>query len=774
MNNPKSAPKNDPIATIPKSKKRRHFILSALGIGSALIVGWGVLPARQRLHTSVPWSRKDGAIVLNGWIKIDQSGVVTVAMPRCEMGQGVHTALPMLVAEEMDVALDQVRIEQAPLDKIYGNVAMLPDGLPFHVDDQGALKHGAQWLTAKLAREIGLQVTGASSSIKDAWGPMREAGATARAVLLALAAKQWGVAVEECKTSLGRVTHANGKQATYGELAKQTGTIQLSGPVVLKKPENFTLIGQAQPRRDSVLKVNGRAGFGLDARPQGLLYAAVKMSPTLGATVQSMDEAKIKGMPGVRQVLNLSSVMLPLGEAAAVAVVARSYFEAKQALEALPLVWRDSPHAKLDSAAVFKELAQKLDGEAGFTYFKAGDNAALQTPALQTAAPNQLIKAEYQVPFLAHATMEPMNCTVQVANGRVVLWVGTQVQGLAMATAAEMANVALDHVDLNVAYLGGGFGRRLELDVIRQAMAIALQTKGAPVQVIWSREQDMTHDAYRPAALARFQAVLDGKGNVLAYDNKSASGSVVHQIFKRGFGLPGMGPDKTTAEGEFDMAYEFPNQKIAHVIVPTPMPLGFWRAVGHSHNAFFKESFIDECAHAARQDPVQFRLTWLKNHPRHRAVLEAAVRAAGSAPAGRAHGVALHQSFGTIVAQVAQVSVVGTEIRVHKVFCAVDCGIAVNPNIIAQQMESGIVFGLSAALFGEITLKNGQVQQTNFHDYPVLRMNQAPEVETIIIKSAEHPEGIGEPAVPPIAPAVANAVFILTGKRLRSLPLKLV
>jgi isoquinoline 1-oxidoreductase subunit beta len=761
---------SEPIAPLPKSKKRRRFILSALGIGSALIVGWGVLPARQRLHTRIPWSRKDSAIILNGWVKIDQDGVVTVAMPRCEMGQGVYTALPMLVAEELDVALDQVRIEQAPLDKIYGNVAMFPDGLPFHVDDQGVLAQGAQWLAGKLARELGLQVTGASSSIKDAWGPMREAGATARAVLLARAAKQWGVAIEECQTRLGRVTHASGKQASYGELAQQDGSIQIPGPVALKKPENFTLIGQPRARRDSTLKVNGRAGFGVDARPQGLLYAAVKMSPTLGATVQSMDETKIKAMPGVRQVLNLSSVMVPLGEAAAVAVVARTWFEAKQALDALPVVWSDSPYAKLDSAAVFKELAQKLDSEAGFTYFKAGDNAALQT---LVQAPNQLIKAQYQAPFLAHATMEPMNCTAQVANGRVALWVGTQVQGVAMATAAEMANVALDQVDITVSYLGGGFGRRLELDVIRQALAIALQTNGAPVQVIWSREQDMTHDTYRPAALARFQALLDAKGNILAYNNKSASGSVVHQVLKRGFGLPAIGPDKTMAEGEFDMAYEFPNQKIAHVIVSTPMPLGFWRSVGHSHNAFFKESFIDECAHASGQDPVQFRLKWLKKHPRHRAVLEAAVRAAGNAPAGRAHGVALHQSFGTIVAQVAQVSVLGTEIRVHKVFCAVDCGIAVNPNIIAQQMESGIVFGLSAALLGEITLKNGQVQQTNFHDYPVLRMDQVPQVETIIIKSAEHPEGIGEPAVPPIAPAVANAVFTLTGKRLRSLPLKL-
>jgi isoquinoline 1-oxidoreductase subunit beta len=328
-------------------------------------------------------------------------------------------------------------------------------------------------------------------------------------------------------------------------------------------------------------------------------------------------------------------------------------------------------------------------------------------------------------------------------------------------------------VNLHTTYVGGGFGRRLEVDMVSQAVAIAMEAGGAPVQVIWSREEDMTHDVYRPAALARFSAALDAAGNVLAYDNRSASGSVMHQVLLRTFGLPGGGPDKTTAEGEFDMPYEFPNQRIAHVIVPTPLPLGFWRSVGHSHNAFFKESFIDELAHAAGKDPVEFRQSLLKNHPRHLAVLNAAIAKAGAPMQGHAHGVALHQSFGSIVAQVAEVSVEGKDILVRKVTCAVDCGIAVNPNLIAQQVESAVVFGLGAALFGEVTIKDGKVEQQNFHNYPVLRMNQSPQVDTIILKSAEPPEGMGEPATPPIAPAVANAVFALTGKRLRSLPLRL-
>jgi isoquinoline 1-oxidoreductase beta subunit len=383
------------------------------------------------------------------------------------------------------------------------------------------------------------------------------------------------------------------------------------------------------------------------------------------------------------------------------------------------------------------------------------------------------VSAEYRAPYLAHAAMEPVNCTAQVKDGKVHLWAPTQSPGFAVDVAAKVAGVSADNVALEVTMLGGGFGRRLDVDMMAQAVAIAKQADGYPVQMIWSREDDTTHDVYRPAALARFSATLDAAGNVLGYDNKSASGSISHQFFQRNLGLPAGGPDKTTAEGEFDMQYHFANQRIRHVIVDSPVPLGYWRSVGHSHNAFFKESFIDELAHAAGKESVAFRRELLAQHPRHLAVLNAAVAKAGVAPDGRAHGVALHQSFGTIVAQVAEVSVEGAEIRVHRVVCAIDCGLAVNPNIIAQQAESGVIFGLSAALFGAATIKDGKIEQSNFHDYPVVRLNQAPEVETIILPSSAHPEGMGEPATPPIAPAVANAVFKLTGKRLRSLPLKL-
>ncbi len=750
-----------PIAE-PKKKPRRRFLLGGAGLAGALIVGWGAILPRQRLNSSVPFPTKGGEVALNGWIKIGKDSRVTVAMPRCEMGQGVHTALPMLVAEELDVPLSMVGIEQAPIDKIFGNVAMLSDGLPFHPDDNGLVKRGMQWLTANVARELGLMVTGGSSSVKDAWRPMREAGAAARAMLVAAAAKEWGVAASECKTADGAVMHASGKRAAYGELAaKAAGSSPAA--IRLKDPKDFNLIGTPQARRDSAAKVDGSAEFGLDVRPEGLLFAAVKMAPVIGGTLLKFDERAVKAMSGVIRVVDFSRAGRGV---AGVAVIAKTYWQAKQAAEALPLTWDEGPNAKLSSAEVFRELAAKLDSEEGFAYYKRGEVSDADGAA-------KTVKAEYSAPFLAHATMEPINCTAQCKDGKVKLWISTQVPSVAVDAAARIAQCKRENVSLHMTYIGGGFGRRLEIDMVTQAVAIAMESGGLPVQVIWSREEDLTHDVYRPAALARFSATLDAAGNVLAYDNKSASGSITHQVLQRTFGLPGNGPDKTTAEGEFDMPYEFPNQRIAHVIVPTPVPLGYWRSVGHSHNAFFKESFIDELAHASGRDTIEFRRSLLKNHPRHLAVLNAAIEKAGAPMQGRAHGVALHQSFGSIVAQVAEVSVEGQDILVHKVTCAVDCGIAVNPNIIAQQVESAVVFGLSAALFGEVTIKDGKVEQQNFHNYPVLRMNQAPQVDTVIIKSAEPPEGMGEPATPPVAPAVANAVFALTGKRLRSLPLRL-
>jgi isoquinoline 1-oxidoreductase beta subunit len=748
---------------------RRRFLLGGLAAGGALLVGWGIAPPRQRLRTASPLATEAGAVALNGWVAIARDGTVSVVVPRSEMGQGVNTALPMLVAEELDAPLSAVRISQAPIDKIFGNLTVLRENLPFHPDDRGSIKQGVQWVMSKVGRELGIMFTGGSTSVKDAWGPMREAGAVARAMLLRAAAETWKLDAARLSTRDGFVLHPDGRRLGYGELAARAAVVGAGiepGDVRLKTPAEFRLIGQPVPRRDSPAKVNGSALFGIDARVPGMLYAALRMAPVVGAGVASFDASKAMAMPGVVKVVEVSSALPPFaGAGAGVAVVAKTWWQARQAAAALPVSWSASPHDKLSSEAIFADFARLLDTESGFTYFESGSQD------VQGAA--RTLRAEYRAPFLAHATMEPINCTAQFKDGKLKLWTSTQVPSIAVDIAAKVAGVDRADVSLDVMLLGGGFGRRLEADMVAQAVAIAKALGGQPVQLIWTREDDIQHDVYRPQALARFSAQLDAQGNLLAWDNKSVSGAIGHQYFPRNLGLPGIGPDKTTAEGEYDMQYAIPNRRIAHVIADSAVSLGYWRSVGHSHNAFFKEGFLDEVAHAAGKDPVVFRRELLRDHPRHLAVMEAALARAGTAPEGRAHGMAVHQSFGSIVAQVAEVSMVDKQIRVHRVVCAVDCGIVVNPNILAQQVESAVVFGLSAALAGEITLKDGRVQQSNFGDYPVLRMNEAPLVETVIVPSSEPPEGMGEPATPPVAPAVANAVFRLTGQRLRSLPLRL-
>ncbi|OON64696.1 acylaldehyde oxidase [Massilia sp. KIM] len=754
---------------MPARRGRRRFLLGGLLAGGALLVGWGVQPPRQRLHTAAPLALKDGAVALNGWVAIAPDGAVSVVVPRSEMGQGVHTALPMLVAEELDLPLSHVRVAAAPIDKIFANLTVMRETLPFHPDDAGSLRQGANWLAAKLGRELGIMFTGGSSSVRDAWMPMREAGAVARAMLIKAACARWKAEPGACRTEDGFVIHADGRRAGYGALAADAARLGQDigvDEVRLKEPSAFRLIGKPAPRLDSRAKVDGSARFGIDARPPGLVYAALRMSPVVGGRLASFDAARVRAMPGVLAVTDISPAPGGrTGAGAGVAVVAATWWQARQAAAALPVTWDEGEHARLSSEGLFDELARALEDESGHVYFESG--------SVEQEGVAMTVSAEYRAPFLAHATMEPINCTAQLVGGRLKLWASTQVPSVAVDVAARVAGVGREQVEIEVMLLGGGFGRRLEVDMVAQAVAVAASLEGKPVQLIWTREDDTTHDVYRPAALARLRAHLDARGNLLAWSSKSASGAIGHQYFPRNLGLPGVGPDKTTAEGAYDHQYAFANQRIEHVIVDSPVPIGYWRSVGHSHNAFFKEGFLEEVAHAARRDSVDLRRELLRHHPGALAVLDAALKAAGQPEDGRAHGVALHRSFGSTVAQVAEVSVEGKEIRVHRVVCAIDCGIVVNPNIVAQQVESAVVFGLSAALGGEITLRQGRVEQSNFGDYPVLRMAQAPEVETVILPSAAHPEGVGEPAVPPVAPAVAAAVFKLTGQRLRSLPLRL-
>lgn len=752
--------------------KRRTWLLSALGATGALVIGWGVTPARSRLGSPELMLKTEGDVALNGWIKIAADGTVVLAMPRSEMGQGIHTALAMMVAEELDMPLNRVRLEQAGADSIYGNVAMLVASLPFHpLDSEGEHKPTkikmAEWVVGKIARELGINATGGSSSIADLWDPLRMAAATARASLVQAAAAAWKVPATEITVAQGVMKHASGQSAHYGQMvAAASGSTPLG--IQTKSREKWQLIGQAAPRTDIPSKVTGQATFGLDVRLPGMLFAAVQMCPMIGGSAASMDTQDALALKGVSKVIPLDAWG---GGTAGLAVVGQTTWHARQGVQAIKVQWQAPATGALDSQRIQADLLKALNTESGFTFHEQG----VPTQAEKAAATR--VDALYQAPYLAHATMEPMNCTAQVKDGKVEIWVPTQVPQMALDMAAKVAKVDKDQVTVHVTQLGGGFGRRLEVDFVGQAVQVAMACEGQPVQLSWSREEDMTHDFYRPMHLAKFQASLDDKGEVSSLRIKSAGDAITPRWMARAaphLSGPIDMPDKTASEGLFDLPYGFLNQHMSHVATQSGVPVGFWRSVGHSHNAFFSESFIDELAAATQQDPLAFRLNWLKDAPRYAAVLRLAAGKAGwdqALPAGHARGIALHESFGSIVAQVAEVSLTNGQIRVHRVVCAIDCGTVVNPGTVAQQVESSVIFGLSAALFGKIDIVGGVVQQGNLPSYPMVSLSQAPQVETHIVPSTRHPAGVGEPAVPPIAPAVSNALFALTGKRQRALPL---
>lgn len=749
--------------------KRRTWLFSAAGAAGALIVGWGLLPPRSRTGSGKLWPPVEGEVPLNGWIKVRPDGSVVLAMPRSEMGQGVYTALPMLVAEELDLPLSRIHIEQAGADTIYGNVAMLVASLPFHpleAEQRQFKVEAGEWMVRKLARELGINATGGSSSVADAWIVLRTAAATARASLLGAASLQWRLPVAEFTVREGVISHPSGKSAHYGELARFAAATP-PGKVTLKDRKDWKQIGQSAPRRDIPAKVDGTARFGLDVRLPGMLYAAIRLCPMLGGSPGAMDIPSVLAMPGVERFVRLPAYA---GSTAGFAVVGGSWWQAQQAAQAVAVDWQQRPAGALDSRRIGQELEAALGEDGGFVFHERGDTGQAEAAAARS------IEAIYRAPYLAHAALEPMNCTAQVRDGKVWLWVPTQVPQMGAAIAARVAGVPVKDVSVTVTLLGGGFGRRLEVDYIAQAVRVAMDCGGRPVQLIWSREEDGTHDFYRPMQVASLRVSLDTDGQISSLRIKSAGDAITPRWIERG--LPGLAgpvdtPDKTTAEGLFDLPYGIPNQHMSHVATQKGVPVGFWRSVGHSHNAFFSESFIDELAHESSQDPLSLRRQLLEHAPRYLAVLNLAADKAGwgrALPAGQARGIALHESFGSIVAQVAEVSLVNGQPRVHRVVCAIDCGTVVNPGIVAQQMEGSVVFALTAALYGRVDIHEGVVQQKNFPDSPMLRLAQAPLVHTYLAESTRAPGGVGEPGVPPLAPAVANALFVLTGKRLRVLP----
>ena len=667
------------------------------------------------------------AFVPNAFIRIERDGPIVLTMPYVEMGQGTYTAIPMLIAEELEVDLEQVRLEHAPPnEKLYANPL------------------------------LGVQATGNSNAIRGAWQPLRQAGATARTMLVAVAAKKWNVDPTSCRAQSGEVLHSpSGRRIKYGALAVDAARMSVPENVVLKQPRDFKLIGTPAKRLDTPAKVNGTAVYGIDARPPGVKIATLAQSPVFGGRVKNVDDAAAKAVKGVRQIVRLDD---------AVAVVADHMGAAKKGLAALVIEWDDGPNAKLTTDNIVGEL-EKATLNPGPVAQNIGD----VDKAMASAATK--VEATYQVPFLAHATMEPMNCTVHVRKDSCEVWVGNQAISRVQAGAAKAAGLPLDKVVVHNQLIGGGFGRRLDVDGVVRAVEIAKHVD-APVKVVWTREEDIQHGMYRPYWVDRISAGLDDKGRLVAWNNRFAGSSVIARWLPPGF-KDGLDPDST--EGAIDLVYDLPNFHVEYVRVEPPgIPTAFWRSVGPSHNVFVTESFLDETAAAANQDAVAFRRALLGKSPRAKVVLELAAQKAGwgqPLPDRAGRGVSLQFVFGTYLAHVAEVEVSKNgAVRVRRVVCAVDCGTVVNPDTVKAQIQSGIIFGTTAALYGEITVKNGRVEQTNFDTYQLLRINEAPEIEVYIVESSEPPGGMGECGTSAIVPAVANAIFAATGKRLRKMP----
>lgn len=763
----------------PDLGRRGLLVAGAVG-ASGWLVGCAPPSGLSRLGQAADFAGGSGEVALSAWVRIAPDGRVVVALPRVEMGQGVHTALALLVAEELDADWSRVSVAFAPVGRLYANTALLLNASPFEAGDTRLRARTTHAVLQRAGLWLSLQATGGSASVRDAWEPMRAAGAAARAMLVAAAARAWQVEPAALRVERGVVLHPpSGRRAGFGELVQAAAALpqpEADTPLALKAPASWTLIGRDVPRLPAPGRLTGATVYGTDVRLPGMLHAAIAHCPVLGGRLKALDPAPALARPGVRAAFDL--------DGRAVVVVADSHWRAQQALRALAPQWEPGPHAGLTSAAIREQMQARLDDPdpgAGVGFRDDGDaRAALAAvpPRVEAGASTpggRRLSATYEVPFLAHAALEPVNCTAQVDAQGVTLWCPTQVPILARLAAARAARVWPERVRLHVTAVGGGFGRRLETDMVTQAVAIAQRTGGAPVQLLWSREEDLRHDAYRPAALARFDAALDGQGRPTAWVNRVAAPLVTESFSDRLMGLPTPPlPDKFQIEGAFDLPYAIPNISVRQLRTPTPVPVGYWRSVGHSYNAFFTECFADELAQAAGQDPVQWRRALLGGHPRHRAVLDLAAERAQwgtPLPAGRARGVALHASFGSICAQVAEVSLDAGVLRVHRVVCALDCGVAVHPDGVRAQIEGAVAFGLGAALRGQITLRDGQVEQGNFPAFDVLRLHEMPVVETHIVPSAQPPGGVGEVGVPPVAPAVVNALAALTGRRIRRLPL---
>ncbi len=709
-----------------KSPNRRQFLKTTALAGGGLLLSFHIPSFGKLSGTPVAVD-----FIPNAFIRIGTDDIVTVIVNHSEMGQGSYTALPMMLADELDADWSKVKYESAPVDAVYNHPM------------------------------FGMMATGGSTSTWVEFDRFRKAGATARYMLVEAAAQTWNVDASACKTENGFVIHtATGKKLSYGQLTDKAATIKAPADVKLKDPKDFKFIGKPIKRLDTPEKTNGTAVFGLDIKVPGLLTALIARPPVFGAKIKSFNADKAKAIAGVKEVVQIDR---------GIAVVATGFWAAKKGRDALEIIWDEGALAKLnsiDQAKQYEELAK----QPGAVAKNEGDVNAAKTKAVKT------IEASYNLPYLSHSPMEPLNCVADVKADSCEIWVGTQFQTADLMTAAYITGLKPEQVKLHTTLLGGGFGRRGTLDshFVSEAVQVSKAIK-APVKVVWTREDDIKGGYYRPKALHKMSVGLDAAGKPIFWKH-----NLVCQSFIIGTPMEGMlvqnGVDGLAVEGSANLPYDIPNLHVEWNKAPAGVPTLWWRSVGSSHSAFAVEGMIDEMAKAAGKDPYQYRRMLLEKHPRFLKVLDAAAEKAGwtkPVTAGRGRGIAIHESFGSVVAQVAEVSITPAKtLKVHKIVCAIDCGQTVNPDTIKAQIEGGIVFGLSAALYGEITFENGKVKQSNFYNYKMLRMNEMPQVDVLILDSTEKMGGVGEPGVPPVAPAVMNALFMLTGKRVRSLPLR--
>ncbi len=704
---------------------RRGFLKAGATAATGLVIGFYVPGRYEALEAA---SASTASASLNAWMLISPADTVTIMIDKSEMGQGILTALCMIAAEELDCDWKTIRTEFAPAAKEYFNPA------------------------------FGMQGTGGSSSVRSSWDPMRKAGAAARDMLLQAAAEQWKVEKSSCRTENGIIYHdASKRKLSYGSVAMAASKLPVPQDVPLKDPKQYRIIGKATKRLDTPDKVNGSAQFGIDVRQASMLYAVVARCPVFGGKVASFDATKAKAVPGVKNVIQISN---------GIAVVADNTWAAMQGRRALEVKWDEGANANASSEGISKLFADQMSKPAAQAR-KEGDAAT----ALGSAA--QKIEAVYEAPYLAHATMEPLNATADVRADRVDVWAPTQFQTVAQGMAAKIAGVKPENAFIHTTYLGGGFGRKAGTDFVIEAVEIS-KALGKPVKLTWSREDDTQHDFYRPASYAKLSRGIGANGWPVAWTTRVACSSIMELWFP---GSTKDNLDPSSVEGVANLPYSIPNILVDYVRTEPGIPVGFWRSVGASQNGFFSECFMDELAAAGKKDPYELRRHLLDKAPRHLGVLELAAQKAGwdkPLPAGRYRGIAVLEAFQSFAAQVVEISVdrKAKTLKVHRVVSAVDVGRVVNPANIVMQSESAIVYGLSSALYGVITISHGRVEQSNFNNYQVLRMDEMPKVEVHIVPSEEKPTGAGELSVPPLVPALCNAIFAATGKRIRRLPIR--